>query len=158
MLDHTDLAARLRDPDLLRDRLGDLPDHAAQLVHKAARQGRTAVLVAIDDRVAGGLVLADTLKPSATDAVRLKRGSTTTSLALRCFFASITHLKPHGCASAGLPPMTKTKSAFLMSTQWLVIAPRPNVGARLATVGACQMRAWVSRVTTPRPRRTLCVR
>jgi hypothetical protein len=29
----------------------------------------------------------------------------------------------------------------LMSTQWLVIAPRPNVGARLATVGPCQTRA-----------------
>ncbi len=28
-----------------------------------------------------------------------------------------------------------------MSTQWLVIAPRPNVGARLATVGPCQTRA-----------------
>ena len=54
---------------------------------------------------------------SATEAVRVKRGSTTISLALLCAFASVTHLKPHGCASAALPPMTRTTSAFLMSTQ-----------------------------------------
>jgi hypothetical protein len=40
-----------------------------------------------------------------------------------------------------LPPMTTTTLAFLMSCQVLVIAPRPNVGARLATVGLCQTRA-----------------
>jgi hypothetical protein len=55
--------------------------------------------------------------------------------------ASVTHLKPQGCASAALPPMTMMTLAFLMSTQWLVIAPRPNVGAKLATVGPCQTRA-----------------
>jgi hypothetical protein len=74
-------------------------------------------------------------------AERVKRGSTTISFALLCCLASITHLKPHGWASAALPPMIITTSAFLMSTQWLVIAPRPNVGARLATVGPCQTRA-----------------
>jgi len=42
-----------------------------------------------------------------------------------------------------------------MSTQWLVIAPRPNEGARLATVGACQILAWVSSETIPRARATL---
>jgi len=31
--------------------------------------------------------------------------------------------------------------AFLMSIQLLVIAPRPNDGAKLATVGPCQRRA-----------------
>ncbi len=32
-----------------------------------------------------------------------------------CAFASVTHLKPHGWASAALPPITRTTSAFLMS-------------------------------------------
>ena len=54
---------------------------------------------------------------SATAAERVKRGSTTMSWALLCAFASVTHLKPHGCASAALPPMISTMSAFLMSTQ-----------------------------------------
>ena len=45
-----------------------------------------------------------------------------------------------------------------MSTQWLVIAPRPKLGARLATVGACQMRAWVSRDVMPRALSVLTVR
>ena len=52
------------------------------------------------------------------------------NLALLCALASVTHLKPQGCASAALPPMTMMTLAFLMSTQWLVIAPRPNVGAK----------------------------
>ena len=47
----------------------------------------------------------------------MKRGSTTISRALLCAFASVTHLKPHGCASAALPPMIRITSAFLMSTQ-----------------------------------------
>ena len=79
------------------------------------------------------------------------------SFALLCAFASVTHLKPQGWASAGLPPMTMTTLAFLMSTQWLVIAPRPNVGARLATVGPCQTRAWLSTAMPPRARITLSV-
>jgi hypothetical protein len=41
--------------------------------------------------------------------------------------------------------MARMTSVFLMSTQPLVIAPRPNVAAKLATVGPCQTRAWVSR-------------
>ena len=32
----------------------------------------------------------------------------------------------------------------LMSFQWLVMAPRPNVAAKLATVGLCHIRAWWS--------------
>jgi hypothetical protein len=40
-------------------------------------------------------------------------------------------------------------SVFLMSTQPLVIAPRPNVGPKLETVGPCQTRAWFSRHVTP---------
>jgi hypothetical protein len=46
---------------------------------------------------------------------------------------------------------------FLMSTQWLVIAPLPNVGARLATVGPCQTRAWLSKTSNPIERIALCV-
>src|SRR5580692_10677193 len=87
---------------------------------------------------------------SAVDAVLVNRGSTTISLALRCRFASIGHLNPHGCASAGLPPMINIMSVFLMSIQPLVIAPRPNVGPKLETVGPCQTRAWFSKYTKPR--------
>ena len=75
---------------------------------------------------------------SATDAERVKRGSTTMSFALLWALASVTHLNPQGWASAAFPPMISTTSAFLMSTQWFVIAPRPNVGARPATVGPCR--------------------
>jgi hypothetical protein len=59
------------------------------------------------------------------------------------------HLNPQGWFSAGFPPMQRTTSAFLMSTHPLVIAPRPNVAAKLATVGPCQTRAWVSLYGTP---------
>ena len=45
--------------------------------------------------------------------------------------------------------MARMTSAFLMSTQPLVIAPRPNVAAKLATVGPCQTLACVSRYGTP---------
>src|SRR3979411_469622 len=87
---------------------------------------------------------------SLTALVRVKRGSTCTILALRVFFASIAHLKPQGWFSAGLPPMMKTTSAFLMSTQPLVIAPRPNVAAKLDNVGPCHTLAWESRYGTPK--------
>jgi hypothetical protein len=40
----------------------------------------------------------------------------------------------------------------LMSTQPFVIAPRPNVGPKLETVGPCQTLAWFSRNVTPRLR------
>jgi hypothetical protein len=92
---------------------------------------------------------------SATAAVRVKRGSTTMSRAFFFTLASMAHLKPQGWASAGLPPITRITSAFLMSTQLFVIAPRPNVGARPATVGPCQTRAWLSKATPPSARMTL---
>src|SRR5438132_14191073 len=41
-------------------------------------------------------------------------------------------------------------SVFLMSTQPLVIAPRPKVAAKLATVGPCQTLAWESLYGTPK--------
>src|ERR1700722_15185960 len=86
---------------------------------------------------------------SAVDDVRVKRGSTEISLALRLRLASIAHLKPQGGFSAGLPPMINTMSVFLMSIQPLVIAPRPNVGPKLETVGPCQTLAWFSKYTKP---------
>src|SRR5262245_35010051 len=92
---------------------------------------------------------------SETAADRVNRGSTTISFALRCCIASVTHLNPQGWASAAFPPMIITRSVFLMSTQWLVIAPLPNVGPKLETVGACHIRAWVSKAIIPRPRATL---
>ena len=61
-------------------------------------------------------------------------------------------------AIAAKPPITTTRLAFLMSTQWLVIAPRPNVGARLATVGPCQTRAWLSTASIPSARENFCVK
>ena len=75
---------------------------------------------------------------SAVAAVRVNRGSTTIIFALRWRLASIGHLKPQGWFSAGLPPMINIMSVFLMSIQPLVIAPRPNVGPKLETVGPCQ--------------------
>ncbi len=47
--------------------------------------------------------------------------------------------------------------SVLISTQWLVIAPRPNVGARLATVGPCQTRARLSTASMPSERTNFCV-
>jgi hypothetical protein len=41
--------------------------------------------------------------------------------------------------------MINIMSVFLMSTHPFVIAPRPNVGPKLETVGPCQTRAWFSR-------------
>jgi hypothetical protein len=37
------------------------------------------------------------------------------------------------------------RSAFRMSRQWFVMAPLPNVAAKLATVGPCQTLACCSR-------------
>src|SRR5919204_391804 len=67
-------------------------------------------------------------------------------------FALTNHWNPTGCASAGLAPLMRMRSACLMSRQWLVIAPRPNVAAKLTTVGPCQTRACCSRCTTPKAR------
>ena len=42
--------------------------------------------------------------------------------------------------------MINIMSVFLMSIQPFVIAPRPNVGPKLETVGPCQTRAWFSHI------------
>src|SRR6202022_3609235 len=103
---------------------------------------------------------------SATAEVRVKRGSAWMILApppepgprLGSSLALTNHWKPTGCASAGLAPLIRMRSAFLMSRQWLVMAPLPNVAAKLTTVGPCQTLACCSRCTTPRPRITLVVK
>ena len=48
--------------------------------------------------------------------------------------------------------MMSIMSVFFMSTQPLVIAPRPNVGPKLETVGPCQTLAWFSNRTIPKAR------
>ena len=101
-----------------------------------AKRVRNAKMIVVDPRFTRTAAVAD---------VRVNRGSTEISLALRFRLASIAHLKPHGWFSAGLPPMINIMSVFLMSIQPLVIAPRPNVGPKLETVGPCQTRAWFSR-------------
>lgn len=57
-------------PELLAERVGEVTPEAIAAVETAAAQGRSAVLVAVDDVVVGYLVLADTIKPSAAAAVR----------------------------------------------------------------------------------------
>jgi len=54
---------------LLTDAGVEVTPAASALVEEAAEAGQTAVLVAIDGVLAGGLVVSDTLKPSAPDAV-----------------------------------------------------------------------------------------
>ena len=58
--------------------------------------------------------------------------------------ASSTYLNETGWFSAAFDPMIRTQSAFLMSTQWLVMAPLPNDSARAATVEECHNRAQCS--------------
>jgi len=41
--------------------------------------------------------------------------------------------------------LIRMRSAFLMSRQWFVMAPLPNVAAKLTTVGPCQTLACCSR-------------
>ena len=54
--------------------------------------------------------------------------------------------------------MMSIMSVFFMSTQPLVIAPRPNVGPKLETVGPCQTLAWFSKCTTPKARMVFTTR
>ncbi len=81
---------------------------------------------------------------SALAAERVKRGSTTMSLA-PLSWAWVIHLKLMGWFSAGLQPMIMMQSLLARSFQWLVMAPRPKVGPNEATVEECQRRAWCSR-------------
>ena len=61
-------------PELLRERGVEVPASTASAVDEAASSGQTAVLVAVDGRLAGHLVVADTIKDSAAPAVaRLRK-------------------------------------------------------------------------------------
>jgi hypothetical protein len=60
-----------------------------------------------------------------------------------------------GWFSAALDPMMKMQSELPMSIQWFVIAPRPKLVAKLATVELCHIRAWCSRYTIPSERASL---
>src|SRR3989304_3908141 len=89
---------------------------------------------------------------SALEDVRVNRGSTLISLA-PLSFALFIQVKDAGWFSAGLHPMARMQSALAISFQWLVIAPRPKLAAKPATVDECQTRAWCSMRVTPRARR-----
>ncbi len=80
---------------------------------------------------------------SATADVRVKRGSTWMIVAPRRF-ASMTHWKPTGWASAMFEPSIRMQSAFCRSWRKVVAPPRPNEVPRPGTVEECQMRAWFS--------------
>ena len=80
---------------------------------------------------------------SAADEVRVYRGSTWMIFAPFSWAFRI-HLKAMGWFSATLLPSTRIVLQFCKSTQWLVIAPLPNVAPRPGTVGLCQSRAWCS--------------
>jgi Cu+-exporting ATPase len=54
---------------LLNDHGVPTPDRASDAVEAAEQEGKTAVLVAADDRVIGVLVLSDRIKPSAAESV-----------------------------------------------------------------------------------------
>ena len=90
---------------------------------------------------------------SETAEVREKRGSAWISLAppplpgplVGSSLAFMNHWNPTGCASAGFAPLIMMTSAFLISRQWFVIAPRPKVAAKLTTVGPCQTLACCSK-------------
>ena len=58
---------------------------------------------------------------------------------------------------SGIATHDNDEIRVLDSVHEFVIAPRPNVGARLATVGPCQTLAWLSNASMPALRTTLYV-
>ena len=87
---------------------------------------------------------------SASADVRVKRGSTWMIVAPRAF-ASVTKRKATGWFSAMLEPITVITSALARSHNAIVAAPRPKLVPKLGTEEECQMRAWFSMFTIPRP-------
>ncbi len=87
---------------------------------------------------------------SASADVRVNRGSTWITVAPRDF-ASVTKRKATGWFSAMFEPMTVITSLFARSQRAMVAAPRPNVVPRLGTEEECQILAWFSMFTMPRP-------
>jgi hypothetical protein len=79
----------------------------------------------------------------ASALVRVNRGSMWMIFAPR-FFASMTHWKPTGWASAMFEPWMMMQSAFARSCWKPVAPPRPKLVPRPGTVAECQIRAWFS--------------
>ncbi len=87
---------------------------------------------------------------SARADVRVKRGSTWMMVAPRRL-ASTTKRNAIGWFSAILEPMITMQSLFSRSQSAMVAAPRPNDVPKLGTDDECQMRAWFSMLSIPRP-------
>ncbi len=87
---------------------------------------------------------------SARAEVRVKRGSAWMIVAPRRL-ASTTKRNAIGWFSAMLEPMITMQSLFSRSHSAMVAAPRPNDVPRLGTDDECQMRAWFSMLSIPRP-------
>ena len=79
---------------------------------------------------------------SATAEVRVKRRIYGDELGAPIIPCLQRPLEPAGMVLCRVRPHDQDHVVFLMSFQWLVMAPRPNVAAKLATVGLCHMRAW----------------
>ncbi|SCE23244.1 hypothetical protein GA0115246_112863 [Streptomyces sp. SolWspMP-sol7th] len=94
---------------------------------------------------------------SARALVRLKRGSTWMTLAPR-LFASMTHWKPTGWASAKLEPWMTMQSLCRRSWRNVVAPPRPKEVPSPETVELWQTRAWFSTCTTPSAVRNFLMR
>ena len=85
---------------------------------------------------------------SATAEVRVNRGSTWMILAPRRF-ASMTHWKPTGWASAMFDPSMTMQSEWIRSCWKFEAPPRPKLVPRPGTVALCQIRAWFSTWIAP---------
>src|SRR5213593_692169 len=92
---------------------------------------------------------------SAIALVRVKRGSTwmmVAPLSLAC----ITQRNATGWHSAMLEPSMTMQSEPATLPAYVVAAPRPSRVPKPGTLELCQIRAWFSIATTPRPRMSFC--
>src|SRR5918996_1569524 len=88
---------------------------------------------------------------SAIALVRVKRGSTWMRVAPFAL-ASIGQRNATGWHSAMLEPITITQSESAMARGYIVAAPRPSRVPNPGTLERCQILAWFSMATMPRPR------
>ncbi len=88
----------------------------------------------------------------AKDVSSMRRGSTTMRRAPRRT-AALTRIERTGWDSVVLVPTARMSFASSRSAMLLLIAPRPTMIARPATVGACQVRAQLSTLFVPTPAR-----
>ncbi len=87
---------------------------------------------------------------SAIAEVREKRGSTWMTFAPSCL-AFMTKRKPTGWFSAMFEPMITMQSLSARLCWVVVAAPLPSRAPRPGTEEECQIRAWFSTATMPRP-------